>query len=204
MKRIVILASVLAIAVGTALGQDDEGFRPMKGSATPEFESSNAKGDRCLVFGKNVVKTKLGEVGEEIRLWHREGTAKGMEACSLRAKPYATIADEDNNSFYGISAVYFFIDQGTGVDSRTLVVYKTGAGDEVTRVDYFGGGESPRIEAARYLYYDVLSNKKGTVCKDAAKWKRQGGSVGWVQGKKMDLDDQTIANVGTLHCAYVE
>ena len=202
MRTIAYLCFVLA-AAGTVWGQDGF-FRPMKGSATPEFETSNDSG-RCLVFGKNIVKTTRSEDGgENVQLWHREGTAKGMDACELRKKPYATINDSDNNSFYGISAVYFFIDQGTSSGSRTLVVYKTGVGDQVTSVDYFANSADPRIEAARYLYYDALSNKKGAVCKEAAKFKRMGGSVGWVQGKKMDLDDQTIANVGGLRCTYME
>ena len=202
MKTILYLCLVLS-AAGAAFGQTNF-FTPMKGSATPEFETSNETG-RCLVFGKNIVKTIQSEDGgENVQLWHREGTAKGMDACELRKKPYATINDSDNNSFYGISAVYFFIDQGTSSGSRTLAVYRTGVGDEVTTVGYYGNGTEPRIEAARYLYYDAISNKKGTVCKDAAKWKRQGGGVAWVQGKKMDLDDQTIENVGTLRCVYME
>ena len=120
MRKIAILAVVLVFGVACAAGQEDL-FKPMKGSATPEFEASNDSG-RCLVFGKNIVKiTQSEDGGENVRLWHREGTAKGADACELRKKPYATINDSDNNSFYGISAVYFFIDQGTSSGGRTLV-----------------------------------------------------------------------------------
>ncbi|HTH50760.1 MAG TPA: hypothetical protein VL501_02440, partial [Pyrinomonadaceae bacterium] len=178
----------------------------MKGSATPEFQMSEGEG-KCLVFGTHIVKTKPSEDGGEIvSVWHREGTVKGRAACSLRSGPYFTVDDRDNNSFYGISAVYFFIDQGTSSGSRSLAVYKTDSGDEVTNVGYYGNGNPPRIEAARYLFYDDISNKKGpaSACPQAAKWRKQGGGVVWLQGKKMDLDEQTISNVGPLRCAYQE
>jgi hypothetical protein len=205
MRNLLLSITSVLVFAAAAFGQDNL-FTPMPGSATPEFQMSDDKG-RCLVFGRNIVKTTASEDGgENVRLWHREGTAKGTAACKLRAEPYADIKDEFNNAFYGISANYFFIDSGTSAGSRSLYVYKTGTGDQVTTVNYFAGDTQPRIEAMRYLYYDALSNRKGPIatCKDAAKWKRQGGGVAWVQGKKMDLDEQTVTNVGPLRCAYQE
>ena len=109
-------------------------------------------------------------------MFDREGTVKGTRACQLSSNPYATIKDNDNNAFYGISAVYFFVDTGTTAGGRTLTVYKTDSGDEVTNVEYFSDTE-PRIEAARYLYYDATSPRKGPIsaCPQAAKYKREGG-----------------------------
>ena len=206
MRMIMRLSVILTLAAGAAFGQDDDVFRPMKGSATPSFLMTTGNG-RCLVFGTHIVKTTQTEDGgENVSIWHREGTAKGAAACNVQAEPYATIKDSDNNSFYGISAVYFFIDMGTSVGSRSLAVYKTGSGDEVTTVNYNSSGGEPRIEAARYLYYDASSDKKGRTasCPEAAKWKRQGGGVDWVQAKKMDLDAGTITNIGVLRCVYME
>jgi hypothetical protein len=205
MRINLLVTAALLLAWTSVLGQDNL-FTPMKGSATPEFQMSDATG-RCLVFGRHVVKiTQSEDGGENVMMWNREGTAKGAAACQLRARPYATIKDSDNNSFYGISAVYFFIDLGTSAGSRTLLVYKTDSGNEVTRVGYFGAGNEPRIEAARYLFYDAVSSRKGPIstCPEAAKWKRQGGGVAWVQGKKLDLDTQTATNIGSLRCVYEE
>jgi hypothetical protein len=206
MKMLLSIGVVLMLAAGGVFGQT-ELFTPMKGSATPEFEMSNANGDRCLVFGTHIVKTTATvNGGENFQMWHREGTAKGTEACELSLNPYATIEDSDNNEFYGLSAVYFFIDMGTSAGSRSLAVYRTDSGDEVTKVDYFSNTTFPRIEAARYLFYDAPSDRKGPIssCPEAAKWKRQGGGVGWVQGKKMDLNTQKTINVGVLRCVYME
>lgn len=203
MRTYALFVLALLLSVVTIAGQDAT-FTPMKGSATPEFEMAGNDG-RCLVFGKNIVKTANNdEGGENVAVFHREGTAKGTEACRSTAKPYASILSSDNYSFLGISANYFFIDAGTSAGSRTLLVYKTGVGTKVTEIEYYAGTNEPRIEAARYLYYDTLSTKKGKSCPEAAKWRKQGGSVAWLQGKKMDLDTQTATNVGTLRCAYQE
>ncbi|MFL6375531.1 MAG: hypothetical protein ACJ73D_12755, partial [Pyrinomonadaceae bacterium] len=126
-------------------------------------------------------------------------------ACQLSSNPYATIKDDDNSSFFGISAVYFFVDSGTAAGTRALIVYKTDSGAEVTRLGYFSDSE-PRIEAARYLYYDAPSPRNGPIsaCPEAAKWKRGGGGVIWLQSKKLDLDTLKSVNLGSLHCGYLE
>jgi len=201
MRMILWLGAVLVLA-GGVFGQDDL-FTPMKGTATPSFQMKDENG-RCLVFGTHIVKmTQSEDGGENVDIWDREGKARGIEACNVKKNPYSTIKDFDNNAFYGISTDYFFIDTGTSVDSRTLFVYNTDTGYEVTKVGY---QNEPSLVGGRFLMYDEPSSKKGPAasCPEAAKWKRQGGGVGWVQGKKMDLNTQKTINVGVLRCVYME
>ncbi len=201
MRTIGYLTVMLMVAVA-AVAQDDT-FKPMKGTATPSFQSSNDKGT-CLVFGTHIVKTLHSEdIGETVLMFHREGTAKGAAACKVRAKPYATVEDTDNNSFYGISDDFFFIDTGTAANGRGLLIYNTKTGDKVSDVSY---ENEPSLVGGRYLMYDSPSNKKGSLasCPEGAKWKKNGGGVGWAQGKKMDLQSETVSNVGGLRCYYIE
>jgi hypothetical protein len=202
MRTIVYMSVILLVAASAIFGQDDL-FTPMKGTATPSFQMSTGS-QRCLVFGKHIVKmTQSEDGGENVRIWDREGTARGTEACDVKAKPYATIKDADNNAFYGISPDYFFIDTGTSADSRTLFVYNTDSGKSVTKVGY---QNEPSLVGGRFLMYDEPTDKKGPIssCPQAAKWKRVGGGVGWVQGKKMDLKTETVTKVGALRCVYLE
>ena len=203
MRTIGYLTVILMLAAGAVFAQDDL-FTPMKGTATPSFQMSNDKG-RCLVFGTHIVKTKQsdGEIGEIVKMFDREGIAKGAAACNVKSNPYTTINDSDNNSFYGISADFFFIDTGTSVDSRILMVYNTDTGYEVAKVGY---QNEPSLVGGRYLMYDAPTSKKGRIssCPEAAKWKRGGGGVAWVQGKKMDLKTEIVTNVGVLRCVYME
>jgi hypothetical protein len=202
MRMIVYIVAVLVLVAGVVSGQDNL-FTPMKGTATPSFVMKGEAG-RCLVFGTHIVKmTESEDGGENVSIWHREGTARGAAACNVTADPYATISDSDNNSFYGISTDYFFIDTGTSVDSRTLMVYSTATGRKIIDVGY---QNDPNLVGGRFLMYDEPSGKKGPIstCPEAAKWKRQGGGVGWVQPKKMDLNTQKSITVGALRCVYME
>ena len=202
MRTLGYLTVILMLAAGAAFAQDDT-FKPMTGTATPSFEMSNDKG-RCLVFGTHIVKTIASEdIGERVLIYHREGTVKGAPACKVKGKAYASIEDTDNNSFYGISDNFFFIDTGTAANGRGLIVYNTKTGNKVSDVSY---ENEPSLVGGRYLMYDAPTEKKGAIssCTEAAKWKKNGGGVGWAQGKKMDLESETVINVGGLRCYYIE
>lgn len=201
--RTILSMSVILLAAAIAVFGQDGTFTPMKGTAAPSFQMSDDNG-RCLVFGTHIVKTtQSDDGGENVNIWDREGKSTGTKACEVKLNPYITINDADNNSFYGFSVDYFFIDTGTSAGSRTLFVYNTDSGYEITKVDY---QNEPSLVGGRYLMYDEPTDKKGPIatCPQAAKWKRDGGSVGWVQGKKMDLKTETKTNVGTIRCVYVE
>ena len=200
--RMIVYMSFILLLVGAVFCQEDL-FTPMKGTATPSFQMKTET-ERCLVFGKHIVKmTQSEDGGENVQIWMREGTARGTEACEVKANPYATIKDSDNNAFYGISTDYFFIDTGTSGDSRTVYVYNTDSSNKVTKVYY---QNEPSLVGGRFLMYDEPSDKKGPIssCPQAAKWKREGGGVGWVQGKKIDLKTKTVMKVGVLRCVYME
>ena len=126
--RTILFMSVMILATASIIVGQDGQFTPMKGTATPSFQMADASG-RCLVFGTHIVKTtQSDDGGENVNIWDREGKSAGSKACEVKANPYITINDADNNSFYGISAEYFFIDQGTSAGSRTLVIYNTDSG----------------------------------------------------------------------------
>src|SRR5437870_10664907 len=159
MRVIGYTSVVLLVAACAMFGQDDL-FKPMKGTATPSFQMK-ADTTRCLVFGKHIVKMVQSEDGgENVRIWMREGTARGTEACDVKARPYAVIKDADNNSFYGISTEFFFIDTGTSADSRTLFVYLTDSGREVVKVGY---QNEASLQGGRLLMYDEPTDKKGSI-----------------------------------------
>src|ERR1041385_4925350 len=90
MRTIVYMSVILLSAVSVVFGQNDL-FTPMKGTATPSFQMSDAN-QRCLVFGKHIVKmTQSEDGGENVVMWDREGTAKETEACEVKARPYSSV-----------------------------------------------------------------------------------------------------------------
>jgi len=194
------LSLIFLASAGIARAQD-KALLVMPGTETPESHTSGESGE-CFVFEKYVIKTNASEDGGANISVYKRGPAVG-NACDTSGDAWLYVADSDNNSFFGLSGKYMFVDMGTSVDSRNFDIYDFSLHKSVLSQGYSG---NPKLVAGRFLVFDSPSDKKGLIstCKEAAKWKRQGGGVGWVQGKKLDLQTLTSANVGTVKCVYME
>ena len=194
------LSLIFLASAGIARAQD-KALLVMPGTETPESHTSGESGE-CFVFEKYVIKTNPSEDGgANISVYQRGPTAGN--ACDTSGDAWLYVADSDNNSFFGLSGKYMFVDMGTSVDSRNFDIYDFSLHKSVLSQGYSG---DPKLVAGRFLVFDSPSDKKElmSTCKDATKWKRQGGGVGWVQGKKLDLQTLTSVNVGTVKCVYME
>jgi len=206
MKNVFVAIAFLSLMffafVGVASSQDDEP-QVMPGTEAAEFQQGGESG-QCFVFNKYVVKTKDSEDGgSDVSVYKRAASAAAENACETGGEPWLYVADSDNNSFFGIAGKYLFIDSGRSVDSRGLIVSDLDLHKTIITQGYSG---DPKLILGRFILFDEPSDKKGpiTTCKEAAKWKRQGGGVGWVQGKKLDLETLKAINVGGLRCVYME
>jgi hypothetical protein len=197
---VVLVISVVITALTDAAAAQDEAPLVMPGTEAPESHVS-AETSECFVFARYVIKTAPSEDGGSNISVYKRGHAR--DACLAEGEPWLYAPDSDNNSFFGLSGKYLFVDMGTSAGSRDLEVYDLEARRSLLTQSYNG---DLRLTDGRLLIFDEPSDKKGApgTCKDAAKWKRQGGSVGWVQGKKLDLDSQKTVNAGALRCVYVE
>ncbi len=198
---LLLLAFVLT-GTYTVFAQDEE-YAGMKGTDTPEFQESTDAG-KCLVFSKYVVKTIQGEdVGEKIAVYKREASADAESACQTADEAHLNVDDSENYFFYGLSGSLLFIDSGTSVESRGLEIYNLNSRKSVFNESYTG---DPSLTGGRFVLFDSPTDRKGPAksCKQAAKWKRDGGGVGWVQGKKLDLQTSKLTNAGALRCVYMQ
>lgn len=205
-KALYINCSLLLVAfvvAGTvAVSAQDEDFNGMKGTETPLFQESSGAG-RCLVFSKYVVKTIQGEdIGESVSVYKR-GAATSLESSCQTANPAYLEVNDSENYFYGLSGSRLFIDSGTSVESRGLEIYDLGSRKSIFNESYSGDA---KLVDGKFVVFDSPSDRKGPLktCKEAAKWKRDGGGVGWVQGKRLDLQTLKVINVGTLRCIYMQ
>jgi len=194
------LSLIFLASAGIARAQD-KALLVMPGTETPESHTSGESGE-CFVFEKYVIKTNASEDGGANISVYKRGPAVG-NACDTSGDAWLYVEDSDNNSFFGLSGKYMFVDMGTSVDSRNFDIYDFSLHKSVLSQGYSG---DPKLVAGRFLIFDSPSDKKElmSTCKDATKWKRQGGGVGWVQGKKLDLQTLTSVNVGTVKCVYME
>jgi hypothetical protein len=196
---IIVIVSLTSVA---SLAQSEK-YVAVKGSETPQYSRFSDAGN-CFVFGNYVVKTDYIDAdGENISIFKRLPSTDAKTACSLKGKAYMRIADADSNSFYGLYGTYLFVDSGTSVDSRGLDVYDLVSRKSIANEGYMNDA---KLVHGHLLIFDEPSDKKGPIkaCPQAAKWKRQGGGVGWLQEKQLDLQTLKKTNVGTLRCYYME
>jgi hypothetical protein len=201
-RTIFLMTLLLSLTPIVSVAQSDK-YVAVKGSETPQFSRSSDAGN-CFVFADYIVKTDhIDADGDNISVFKRSPSTNAKSACSVKGTPYLRVLDADNNSFYGIYEKYLFVDSGTSVDSRGLDVY-----DLVSRKSMVSEGymNDAKLLKGRFLVFDAPTDKKGPIkaCPQAAKWKRQGGGVGWLQSHQLDLQTLKKTTIGTLRCYYME
>lgn len=185
----------------TTAAQSEETFRPMTGTEQPISERKTETGN-CYVYENYTVKTTAGEaVGEKIAIYKRAAAA--TDYCDAKARPYLAIENPDANYFIGLSGDFLFVDSGTSVESRGLEIFNLETKKSIYATEYH---DSVRLENGRYVIYDKVSARAGAVktCRAAAKWKKEGFSIGWVRNTKIDLQTLKESPAGALRCIALQ
>jgi hypothetical protein len=201
MKRILLSLFLIGFwTIGNSFAQDDA---PMKGAETPKFQQANDTG-RCLVFNQYVIKTKSGEgVGEDISVYKRPASTNAKDNCKANNPLLFVITNRDANYFMGLFQSFLFIDSGTGPDSRGLEIYNLDTRKSVFTDEYH---ESVKIVPGNLVMFDKISAKAGSNknCRSAAKIKKDGLTVGWIQDTQLDLKTMKRKPVGSLRCVAMQ
>ena len=175
----------------------------MKGTEKAISRQSDDNG-ACFVFKEYVVKTVSGEdVGEDVLVYKRTAATNPTAYCKTKALPYLKIKNPDANYFIGLSDGFLFIDSGTSVESRGLEIYNLNTKKSVYSTAYH---DSVELQNGRFVLYDKVSEKSGAIktCPEAAKWKKEGLSIGWVINTKIDLTTLKETSSGVLHCVALQ
>jgi len=203
MFLLVISLTVLILPVAVPVCAQDGDYSGMKGTETPAFKEYADTGT-CFVFSKYVVKMLPVEAGEgKIAVYKRGAATAGKGACQTSDKPYFDVNSSDNDYFYGVSGSLLFIDNGTSMESRGLEIYDLTSRKSIFNESYTG---DPKFVGGRFVFFDSPSDRKGPLktCREAAKWRRDGGGVAWVQGRKLDVQTLKLITVGALRCVYMQ
>ena len=180
--------------------QDDQLMKGTEKAISRQSDETNS----CYVFKEYVVKTVSSEdVGEEILVYKRTATTKPASYCNTKARPYLTIKNPDANYFIGLANQYMFIDSGTSVESRGLEIFDLNTKKSVYSTEYH---DSVELQNGRFVLYDKVSAKAGAIktCREAAKWKKEGMSIGWVINTKIDLQTLKESPAGALRCVALQ
>lgn len=190
----VFLMVLACTVVGPVFAQDGD-YSGMKGTETPAFKDY-ADTETCFVFSKYVVKMLPGE---KIAVYIRRATTAVKGACQTSDSPYLDVNVSDTDYFFGILGSLMFIDRSRSVESRGLEIYNLASRKSIFNESYAGNA---KLVGGKFVFFDSPSDRKGPVktCREAAKWKREGVGVGWIQVRKLDIQTLNLINVGTLRC----
>ena len=147
----------LSLVITVASAAQEEAPIVMPGTEPPVSHSAGDNGE-CFVFAKYVVKTNPSEDGgANVSLYKRSSSSED-DPCQISGDAWLYVADSDNNSFFGISGRYLFIDMGTSSDSRDLDVYDLSLHKPILSQSYSG---DPKVADGHFLLFDAPSDKKG-------------------------------------------
>jgi hypothetical protein len=207
MKKIYLLLSLIFTMFGlfgfsakAALSQESQ---LLAGSEKVKFEK-NTETAKCFVFNQYIIKTNSGEdVGEDISIYKRGDKTAATNGCPVKSPLLFTIKNPDSNYFLGLAGDFLFIDSGTGPDSRGLEIYNLKSRKSIFTSEYH---DSIKLITGDTLRFDKISGKNGLLknCKQAAKIKRDGMSVGWVQDTQLNLKTLKASSVGALRCVALQ
>lgn len=200
LSLLIALAYVAGFSTNAVLAQEKE---LLKGSETIKFEQITDN-TQCFVFNQFIIRTVSSEdVGENISIYKRGETNVATNGCKAKSPLLFTIKNPDANYFLGLSGDFLFIDSGTGADSRGLEIYNLKSRKSVFTAEYH---DSIKLVTSADLRFDKVSAKSGAIksCKQAAKIKRDGMSIGWVQDTELNLLTLKSKPVGALRCVALQ
>ncbi|MBL7814561.1 MAG: hypothetical protein JNL70_06115 [Saprospiraceae bacterium] len=165
----------------------------IKGCESAKCEETTT--GRNYSYAKHKIKTVLSEegVGEEIYVF-TEGV-----------KDTFWIENIDAHHFYGIKDNLMFVDNGTGPNGRSLLIYDLKNRKPVHEARY---ETEMRFEQNKLIYMTPLDTRNlrlaASVCPDREKWEKQGLSFGYGQYISFDLSSHEAEERGEYTCYPIQ
>jgi hypothetical protein len=202
---LIVISFLMLFSVLSVIAQQSAGA---PGTEKPLFHQVNANtSNACFVYKNYIVMTVSNEdgIGEDIKFYKRSGTSANFKkacAANTNRQPYMTFPNEDANYFFGLIGDKFLVDSGTGAGARGLALVSLTSKKILYSTEY---NETVTVTGNTVMYHKP-SNTNGSLknCREAQKWKKQGGGVGWVRPVRLDLMTMKETPAGQLMCIYLE
>jgi hypothetical protein len=211
MSRAIVVATLLLAFAGCGERASEEqapGREPSAASVTVGFAGSEqARIDTsnphhtCLFYEHYIVVTSEDSVasGEEIRVARlRDGESPATACGRALSRADLTIDNDDANAFAGLHGDHLFIDEGTGPEPRSLLIY-----DIPSRKIVYSASYSPpiSIEQGRLTFFKALNEPvRGVPCASANEWKAAGSSIGYERRVHVELGTMREVATDSVRC----
>ena len=207
MKQHLFLALLVVCLSVAVFAQDDANL--LTGRDADLFKQTSAS-ETCRLYASYVVKTAPDpNGGETVKVFGILPGAFREEGCKTKTDPLVSLSgtysgknkgiNEDiTSNFVGLAGKFLFIEKLVEPFVGAIEIFDLKTGKSVFKDEIY---ENIRLSQKRFLDYEKWSKKDGSLknCPQAAKWKKSGLGVGWVQKHRLDLQTFKLTN-GALRC----
>ena len=155
-------------------------------------ETKDGKTYNYTSYKVSTLASKTG-VGEDITI---VGTDK---------KDVFNIKNTDAHHFFGIKQDFLFVDNGTGPNGRSVLIYDLKKQSLIHEAAYEA---DMNIEQSKMTYKTPIDTRNirlmASVCPDKDKWEKQGLGVGYAMIMVFDLTTKEVISTGEYTCFPIQ
>ena len=179
-------------------------------------QNKNARPQRDTLVGikggelSKVQETKLGRTyiypeTQVTVLPSEDGVGEEIYVVSLGQKDTFWIENIEAHHFFGIKQGFLFVDNGTGPNGRTIVVYDLKTRQNIHEARY---EKDISVNNDKMSYLTPIDTRnirlRDSVCPDKDKWEKQGLSAGYAQYVEFDFKTKDATPTGNYSCYPIQ
>ncbi len=135
----------------------------------------------------------------------KEGVGEDISIVGTDKKDVFNIKNTDAHHFFGIKKDLLFVDNGTGPNGRSVLIYDLKKHALIHEAKYEA---EMTIEQDKLTYKTPIDTRNirlmASVCPDKDKWEKQGFGVGYAMIMVFDLTTKEVVSTGEYSCFPIQ
>lgn len=162
-------------------------------------------GDRAKVEETKIGRTYIYPQAKITVTSSEDGVGEEIHVVSTGKTDTFWIENIEAHHFFGIKNDFLFIDNGTGPNGRTIVVYDLKTRQNIHEARY---EKDISLNESKMTYLAPIDTRnirlRDSVCPDKDKWEKQGLSAGYAQYVEFDFKTQEATQTGNYSCYPIQ
>ncbi len=135
----------------------------------------------------------------------KKGVGEDISITKTGEKDVFNIKNTDAHHFFGIKQDLVFVDNGTGPNGRSVLIYDMKTRKLIRETAYEA---EISIEEGKMTYKTPIDTRNirlmASVCPDKDKWEKQGFGVGYAMIMVFDLTTKEVVSTGEYTCFPIQ
>ena len=134
-----------------------------------------------------------------------EGVGEEIYVVAANQKDTFWIENIEAHNFYGIKQDLLFVDNGTGPNGRSILIYDLKT-HKLIHEDHYEADIS--LKDGKMIYLKPIDTSRirlrASVCPDKEKWEKQGLAAGYAEIMAFDLTTKAAIGTGEYSCYVIQ